>query len=85
MSDKYKLFYSDEWLKKASLPDIKRRMEIQCCKLEEQEQRAEEAEARVKELEHYEYMINYTIDFAPPHISNEVKKELSRFKKEAGE
>ena len=39
----------------------------------------ETCEARIKGLEHYKYMISYVIDFAPPHIADEVKKELARY------
>ena len=39
----------------------------------------EKAEARIKALEHYKYMISYVIEFAPPHIADEVKKELARY------
>ena len=38
----------------------------------------EKAEAKIKELEHYKHMIEYTIEYAPPYIANVVKEELEK-------
>jgi len=38
----------------------------------------DDLQAQVERLEHYKHMIDFTIEFAPPHISDEVKAELKR-------